>query len=646
MPQDFVEPYEGREPYVFISYSHRDSDRVQPILRRLRAEGFRFWYDEGIDPGTEWPEAIATHLAGSKVCLAFISKSSIESRNCRREINFALSRNLGFLSVILEPCEMSPGMEMQISSYQALMRYAYTAEEKFYDRLLRLDVLQSCREGAAPEEERRPEKPTAVTETQPAPAPSGKKKSGLGVGLAAAAVLLLIVGLILAKLPRRDAAEAPAAAETTTQAATATPASVAADIPDSGAAAENPEFTISASGTAGDISWSLEDGVLTLVGSGMMADYGGDFGDAPWHDNRDAIRSVIIEPGITSIGTAAFCECTALKEISIPDSVTVIGDNAFNYTGLTDITIPEGVERIGGTVFWNNFYLATITIPSTVSYIGNCPVANCPVLSSITVSEGNKAYASADGVLFDKEQTVLICYPAKKEGKTYEIPDSVVRIGASAFNHADLLWEVTIPEGVTTIGGSAFEDCSNLSTVEIPRTVDSIGPFAFATCKKLSEFVVAEGNKAYTSVDGVLFNKRQEELLICPEAKRGSYVIPEGVKVIEERAFTGCTYLESIAIPDSVTMIRYCAFQYCSGLTSISLPDNIDTISEDVFEGCSNLQTVTIPASVKTVYDNAFANCVRLTTVNYGGSETQWRAVQIRSGNDPLLSAAITYNAK
>ena len=155
-----VKPYEGRENYIFISYSHRDSARIFPLLKKLTDEGFRLWYDEGIDPGTEWPESIADHLARCRVCLAFISPTSVVSTNCRREINFALSRNKDFLSVVLEPVEMSPGMEMQISTYQSLLSYKYPRWEEFEEKLLSVDILKPCR--------KEPVAPPAPVETSPA----------------------------------------------------------------------------------------------------------------------------------------------------------------------------------------------------------------------------------------------------------------------------------------------------------------------------------------------------------------------------------------------------------------------------------------------------------------------------------------------
>ena len=180
-----IPPYEGSENYIFISYSHRDSKRIFPLLRKMTESGYRIWYDEGIDPGTEWPESIAKHLAGCKVCLAFLSNTSVESTNCRREINFALSRNKDFLSVALEPVQMSPGMEMQISSYQSLLSYKYPKWEDFEEKLLSLDILQSCRnvivheveEPVIPEEVFK-EEPVQVAEQEKKPKiiPVPKKK--------------------------------------------------------------------------------------------------------------------------------------------------------------------------------------------------------------------------------------------------------------------------------------------------------------------------------------------------------------------------------------------------------------------------------------------------------------------------------------
>lgn len=139
-----IRPYEGTAPYIFISYSHRDLDRIRPILQGLADRGYRFWYDEGIDPGTEWPESIADHLQRSAVCIAIMSPFSAVSRNCRREINFALSKNIELLTLYIEPTEISPGMEMQLSTHQSIMGYTYPDPASLLDRIGSLDVLSLC----------------------------------------------------------------------------------------------------------------------------------------------------------------------------------------------------------------------------------------------------------------------------------------------------------------------------------------------------------------------------------------------------------------------------------------------------------------------------------------------------------------------
>ena len=141
-----IVPYEGKEDYIFISYAHKDTEMIIPILKFLQREGFRIWYDEGIALGSEWPEDIAAHLAKSKVCLAFISQDSLKSNNCRREINFALSKNKDFLSIILKPVNMTPGVEMQISTYQSLLKYKYETEEDFLEALLNAEAIQCCKD--------------------------------------------------------------------------------------------------------------------------------------------------------------------------------------------------------------------------------------------------------------------------------------------------------------------------------------------------------------------------------------------------------------------------------------------------------------------------------------------------------------------
>lgn len=142
-------PYEGAEKYIFVSYSHKDCERVLAILEELNKEGFRIWYDEGIEWGTEWPESIANHLDGCAVFMAFHSKTSIASRNCRQEVNYALKQGKEILSVYLEEVELSKGMDMQLSSYQSTFPYQYADQQEFCSRLSETQLIQCCRDAGA-----------------------------------------------------------------------------------------------------------------------------------------------------------------------------------------------------------------------------------------------------------------------------------------------------------------------------------------------------------------------------------------------------------------------------------------------------------------------------------------------------------------
>ncbi len=139
-----VKPYEGGEKYIFVSYSHNDKKRVFPVIEQLAYDGYRVWYDEGVDPGSEWPDIIARHLNGCAACIAFISENSLNSYNCRGEINFALLKKKPFITVVIEPVVMPLGMEMQLSATQAIFKYTLSTETEFFKKLYGAKFLVDC----------------------------------------------------------------------------------------------------------------------------------------------------------------------------------------------------------------------------------------------------------------------------------------------------------------------------------------------------------------------------------------------------------------------------------------------------------------------------------------------------------------------
>lgn len=140
-----VTEYNGSEKYIFVSYSHKDKNLVQPIISALASQGYRVWFDSGIHAGTEWPEVIAGHLERCSAFIACVSGNSMQSHNCRSELNFAILKGKPFIGVILERVQLTPGMEMQMSTFQSLYYYNFATFGEFFDRLTESPFLEQCR---------------------------------------------------------------------------------------------------------------------------------------------------------------------------------------------------------------------------------------------------------------------------------------------------------------------------------------------------------------------------------------------------------------------------------------------------------------------------------------------------------------------
>ena len=198
---------------------------------------------------------------------------------------------------------------------------------------------------------------------------------------------------------------------------------------------------IKESGTCGDhLTWTLDtEGLLTISGTGPMKNYNSSlYGYSPFYD-RDDIRNVVIEDGVTSIGKNAFYLCGGINSVTIPESVTSINDDAFCISGVSSITIPDSVTYIGEGAFEYCGSLTSLNIPASVTTIGKWAFSKCDGLTSIN------------------------------------IPASVTTFGYGAFSFCDGLTSVVISEGVESIGDSAFYNCKNLRSVVIPDSVTSIG---------------------------------------------------------------------------------------------------------------------------------------------------------------------------
>lgn len=392
------------------------------------------------------------------------------------------------------------------------------------------------------------------------------------------------------------------------------------------------------SGTCGsNLTYTLDsNGVLTISGTGDMQN--SSFG---W--DKDLIKSVVINDGVTSIGRSAFLNCTGLTSITIPDSITSIGGYAFRgCTGLTSVMIPDGVTSIGNYAFYGCTGLTSVTIGNSVTNIGDCAFYNCSSLTNITIPDGvtsigDYAFRGCTGL------------------RSITIPDSVTSIGGGAFYNTAYYnnssnWEndvlyignhlieakrsisgaYIIKDGTKTIADDAFTYCHELTSITIPDSVTSIGNDVFSGCSGLTSITVSLGNTVYHSTDNCLIETESKTLI---SGCKNSIIPTDGsVTSIGDSAFDGCDSLTSIIIPDSVTNIGDDAFRGTSGLTSITVyPGNtvyhstdnclIRTESKTLILGCKN-SVIPSDGSVTSIGDSAFFSCTGLTGVTIGNSVT------------------------
>lgn len=400
-------------------------------------------------------------------------------------------------------------------------------------------------------------------------------------------------------------------------------------------------------GAQGDnLTWTLDsDGTLTINGTGEMTDWVTP-SNVPWYSHKERIKSLNINDNVTSIGSYAFEDCILVSYVTIPNKVTDIGNHAFeNCISLLNVTIPKNVTKIRTAAFRGCVKITKATIPSSVTSIGGYPFAGCKNLAYISVDSSNEKYCSVDGVLFNKDKTEIMQFPAGNTQTIYNIPDSVTSLGAYSFENCTSLTDISIPNSVTSAGNYPFSGCSGLKNVTVPANVFELAvPYMFANCTNIEYINVDENNESYTSIDGVLFNKSGTELVQYPAGNyRTVYKIPDSTTRIYSGAFKDSTHLTSITIPDNVTNIGNRAFENCISLTDIAFPDNTTKIGSYMFSGCESLKSITIPDSVTDIEDYAFSGCDNLQNIYYSGTQEQWSNINIEYGNSYYISNSAIY---
>ena len=352
------------------------------------------------------------------------------------------------------------------------------------------------------------------------------------------------------------------------------------------------------------------------------------------------LTSVTIPDGITSIGYSAFIGCSSLTSVTIPDGVTSIESNAFyGCSGLTSVTVPGSVTSIGRSVFWGcNNLTSAGPIGGRYDYefgwtteIPACAFSDCTGLTSAVIPSGITSIG---------EEAFFGCSLT-----SVTIPDGVTSIGMNAFSGCSMT-DLTIPSSIVDMGRNAFSGCRNLTSLTILGSV--IGDGAFENCSALARVTIPGSN---TSIGANAFSGCSSLTSAGPIG--GGYDYEFGwTTEIPNYAFAGCTGLTRATIPDGITKIGTNVFYGCSGLTHVTIPGSVTSISpfygctgltsagpigggynyefgwtteipDDAFANCSALTRVTLPDSVTKIGGNAFRECTSLTSVNIPDGVTE-----------------------
>jgi len=486
--QTKFEAYTGNEPYLFVSYSHRDTEQVYRILDALHDRKFRIWYDDCCENGNDFRDELRRRIEGSSGIILFVSQHSMSSPFCGMEIIVARENGKKLYPIYLEDdTVVPPAFEMLLSNThhstadnmdKLIKSMVRDLPAEAMDRLtLENDKLRKCEDNGSSID---------VDE---------------GVRIICSGAFKNRKALRNIKLP--DSLE-----EIEAEAFRGCNNLEKMHIPKKTIRVGESAFRdcisikklvvdndcIKIGERAFENCASLENVQLP---DGLTELYGGVF------NSCKNLKAINLPSHLTIIGENAFSDCVGLTDVVIPETVTKIDDLVFNgCVNLSSIELPNGLRKIGKSAFKNCKSLTKVNIPASVISICDAPFRGCENMKSIRVEPKNMQYKSEpnkrdgnDYVLFNKNKSILITYPANSREVQYDIPDSVTVISDWAFCDSKKLNRVTMPDSVQEIGEGAFCNCVLLDEIEIPDSVVKIDDCAFRGCTSLDTVIIPDSVK-------------------------------------------------------------------------------------------------------------------------------------------------------
>lgn len=445
----------------------------------------------------------------------------------------------------------------------------------------------------------------------------------------------------------------------------------------------------------------------------------------------EEMTSVSFGSGLEYIGSLAFSGCERLAGVRLPDSVKEICGNSFstatcelvsdeseegannkNYyldgwfmgtkkEEVKKITFRSGTRGIAATSLWRQYKLASadlpeglksigylafshtaiteVTVPASVSYIGDRAFAESSKITAFSVAENNKYYKSVDGNLVDKDGKKFIAYAAgnvQRDKYTYTVPDGITEIAAFAFSNVTTLEKIHLPDSVEVIGPYAFQHCnaaeltvgnglkeigecafwwmSRLTEMVLPSSLETIGRSAFLQCAKLRKVNIPDGIKSIpyhcfyeTNISEIVLPGSVEEIgrSAFQECKWLEKVVMSGhMKSIGEWAFCS-TPLREITMPETLESIGEGAFVSCPNLQSIVIPEGITVINFDVFGSGYSLENITLPSTLKEIDENSGFSFRKVVHFVYNGTEEQFANIKMPEAIRKKMSGNVQFAA-